>query len=180
MDAHGAASGAITAQAVADGDTRDDPRRPPTSSKRRKPNVGECLDNLPVLSCAGCPTAQRTFSISAGTTTPVSRLRRLTVRLARHGSPRRRGTGGETLAGARCFGEAGQVEARLRRFDGEYRWFLCRAEPVRDEMGTSSSGTAPTPDIEDRKGAEDKLRRSEQELRRMIDAHSPDHRGAGP
>lgn len=27
------------------------------------------------------------------------------------------------------------MEARLRRFDGEYRWFLFRAEPVRDENG---------------------------------------------
>src|SRR5882672_10026892 len=29
-------------------------------------------------------------------------------------------------------GEAGEIEARLRRYDGEYRWFLFRAEPVRD------------------------------------------------
>jgi len=47
---------------------------------------------------------------------------------------------------------------------------LCRAEPVRDEWERSSSCTAHTTDIEDRKGTEDKLRRSEQELRRMIDA----------
>jgi len=29
--------------------------------------------------------------------------------------------------------EPAEVEARLRRFDGEYRWFLFRAVPVRDE-----------------------------------------------
>ena len=29
--------------------------------------------------------------------------------------------------------EPGEEEARLRRFDGEYRWFLFRAVPVRDE-----------------------------------------------
>src|ERR1700740_2638567 len=27
-------------------------------------------------------------------------------------------------------GEAGEIEARLRRFDGEYRWFLFRASPL--------------------------------------------------
>jgi PAS domain S-box-containing protein len=30
-------------------------------------------------------------------------------------------------------GEPGEVEARFRRFDGEYRWFLIRAVPVHDE-----------------------------------------------
>src|SRR5271170_4645433 len=28
-----------------------------------------------------------------------------------------------------------EIEARLRRFDGEYRWFLTRAAPRRDERG---------------------------------------------
>jgi PAS domain S-box-containing protein len=32
-------------------------------------------------------------------------------------------------------GEAGEIEARLRRFDGMYRWFLFRASPLRDESG---------------------------------------------
>jgi PAS domain-containing protein len=32
-------------------------------------------------------------------------------------------------------GEPGQLEARLRRHDGEYRWFLFQSEPVRDERG---------------------------------------------
>ena len=29
-------------------------------------------------------------------------------------------------------GGPGEIEARLRRFDGQYRWFLFRAEPLRD------------------------------------------------
>jgi PAS domain S-box-containing protein len=32
-------------------------------------------------------------------------------------------------------GEGGEEEARLRRFDGEYRWFLFRAVPVPDGHG---------------------------------------------
>jgi formate hydrogenlyase transcriptional activator len=67
-------------------------------------------------------------------------------------------------------GKPGEVEARLRRSDGSYRWFLCRAMPVRDEQGNIVLWYGTDTDIEDRKKAEEKLQRSEEELRRMIDA----------
>src|ERR1700719_2242972 len=51
-------------------------------------------------------------------------------------------------------GEAGEFEARLRRYDGEYRWFLFRAEPVRDNHGDISKWHGVNTDIEDRKRAE--------------------------
>ena len=52
-------------------------------------------------------------------------------------------------------------EARLRRADGEYRWFLLRAVPLRDETGRIVRWYGTTTDIEDRKRAEEALRRSE-------------------
>jgi PAS domain S-box-containing protein len=58
-------------------------------------------------------------------------------------------------------GEQGESEARLRRFDGEYRWFLFRANPLRDESGNIVKWFGINTDIEDRKRAEDALRRSE-------------------
>jgi formate hydrogenlyase transcriptional activator len=51
-------------------------------------------------------------------------------------------------------GEAGEIEARLRRYDGEYRWFLFRAEPVRDNHGDIFKWYGANTDIEDRKRAE--------------------------
>jgi len=51
-------------------------------------------------------------------------------------------------------GEPGEVEARLRRFDGEYRWFLFRAEPLRDDFGDIVRWYGANTDIEDRKRAE--------------------------
>jgi formate hydrogenlyase transcriptional activator len=59
-------------------------------------------------------------------------------------------------------GEAGGGEFRLRRFDGEYRWFLFRAEPFRDEHGTLVRWYGTTTDIEE-------LKRSEKELRDIVD-----------
>ena len=67
-------------------------------------------------------------------------------------------------------GEAGEAEARLRRHDGVYRWFLMRVEPLRDEAGTIVSWYGTATDIEDLKRAEEKHRQDEEELRRMTDA----------
>jgi PAS domain S-box-containing protein len=61
-------------------------------------------------------------------------------------------------------GVPGELEARLRRFDGEYRWFLFRAVPLRDELGNIAKWYGSSTDIEDRKRAEEELRRSEAEL----------------
>src|SRR5580693_7452815 len=67
-------------------------------------------------------------------------------------------------------GQPGGVEGRLRRFDGVYRWFLFRAEPLRDESGNIVNWYGTDTDIEDLKRAEAKLRLDEEELRRMTDA----------
>ncbi|XWK71199.1 sigma 54-interacting transcriptional regulator (plasmid) [Tunturiibacter gelidiferens] len=72
-------------------------------------------------------------------------------------------------------GEAGEAEARLRRFDGEYRWFLFRVNPLFDESGNIVKWFGINTDIEDRKRAEEKLRRSEAFLAR---AQSVSHTGS--
>jgi len=51
-------------------------------------------------------------------------------------------------------GQSGEIEARLRRYDGEYRWFLFRAEPLRDDLGDIIRWYGANTDIEDRKRAE--------------------------
>jgi formate hydrogenlyase transcriptional activator len=62
-------------------------------------------------------------------------------------------------------------EGRLRRAaDGEYRWFLHRAVPLRDEGGEIIKWYGTATDIEDLKQAEAKLRQDEEELRRITDA----------
>jgi PAS domain S-box-containing protein len=58
-------------------------------------------------------------------------------------------------------GKEVDVEARLRRFDGQYRWFLFRASPLRDDSGNIIKWYGTNVDIEDRKRADEELRRSE-------------------
>jgi PAS domain S-box-containing protein len=58
-------------------------------------------------------------------------------------------------------GQSGEIEGRLRRFDGVYRWFLFRATPSLDENGKVVKWYGTNTDIEERKRAEDALKRSE-------------------
>ena len=67
-------------------------------------------------------------------------------------------------------GESGEIEARLRRHDGVYRWFLIRVEPFRDERGQLLRWYGTSTDIEALKQTQEKLREDEQELRRITDA----------
>jgi PAS domain S-box-containing protein len=52
-------------------------------------------------------------------------------------------------------GEPHEFEARLLRHDGEFRWFLIRRNPVKDERGQMTRWYGTATDIEDRKQAED-------------------------
>jgi formate hydrogenlyase transcriptional activator len=67
-------------------------------------------------------------------------------------------------------GEAGDIEARMRRHDGVFRWFLIRFEPFRDETGKIVMWYGVSTDIENLKQIEEKLREDERELRRITDA----------
>lgn len=64
---------------------------------------------------------------------------------------------------------AGEVSFRVRNVEGVYRWFLSRAEPLRSSDGTVLYWVGVNLDIDDAKRAEDALRRSEKELRDVID-----------
>jgi PAS domain S-box-containing protein len=61
-------------------------------------------------------------------------------------------------------GVGGEIEARLRRADGEYRWFLLRTNPLRDERGEIVKWYGINTDIEDRKRTENALNDARAEL----------------
>ena len=67
-------------------------------------------------------------------------------------------------------GEPGEIEARMRRHDGIFRWFLIRFEPSRDETGKIVTWYGVSTDIETLKQTEEKLREDERELRQITDA----------
>jgi len=89
----------------------------------------------------------------------------------------------ETWRAAWVSGMPCEVEGRLRRFDGEYRWFLFRTQPLRGEEGKVTQWYGSATDIEDRRRTEVALRQSEQRFRDYAETASdwlwetgPDHR----
>ena len=58
-------------------------------------------------------------------------------------------------------GEGDEMEARLRRRDGVYRWFLIRVQPLRNNEGEIIRWYGTSTDIEDRRVAEERLARNE-------------------
>jgi PAS domain S-box-containing protein len=63
----------------------------------------------------------------------------------------------------------GEAEARLRKHDGEYRWFLFRANPLHDDTGAIVEWYGVNTEIEGRKRAEDGLRESERQFRLLVE-----------
>jgi len=55
-------------------------------------------------------------------------------------------------------GKPREIESRLRRSDGTYRWFLSRCCPLLDRSGHILGWYGSDTDIHDRKEAEEKLR----------------------
>jgi PAS domain S-box-containing protein len=61
-----------------------------------------------------------------------------------------------------------EVEHRMQRSDGIFRWFLSRAVPIRDESGSVIRWYGTSTDVDDRKQAEQALQRSRDELEAKV------------
>jgi PAS domain S-box-containing protein len=62
-----------------------------------------------------------------------------------------------------------EYERRIRRKDGQFRWFLVQYKPLLDERGEVSRWYATSTDIDDRKQAEERTRLENVALREQID-----------
>jgi formate hydrogenlyase transcriptional activator len=69
-------------------------------------------------------------------------------------------------------GSVEEMELRLRKGDGTYRWFFTRCVPLRDEKGQIKRFYAASIDIDDRKRAEERLQQENVALREEIDKAS--------
>jgi formate hydrogenlyase transcriptional activator len=65
-----------------------------------------------------------------------------------------------------------EVETRLRKGGGTYRWFLARGQPLRDARGDITRWYIASTDIDDRKKSEERLQQENVALREEIDKAS--------
>ena len=74
----------------------------------------------------------------------------------------------EALAKAGLF----ESEARIRRADGNYRWFLLRAAPLRDADGGISRWLGTNVDIEDLKRAQEEITERKRSQERLLESEA--------
>ncbi len=134
-------------------------------------NLRQVIDTIPALVWCTRPDGTNEFLNKrwhdyTGFSVEESRVRGWQPSVHPEDLPRVVAKGRELLAS----GEPGEVEARLRRRDGVFRWFLIRAEPLRDATGKIVRWYGTQTDIEALKRTEKRVREEERELRRITDA----------
>jgi len=67
-------------------------------------------------------------------------------------------------------GQPGEMEARVRRFDGQYRWVRVQCSPMFDDAGRILKWCGTVTDVEDLRRAEEALRRRELDFQLIVDS----------
>jgi PAS domain S-box-containing protein len=119
------------------------------------------IDTIPTLIASYWPNGERDFVNLAwerftGISQEEARGKSSTITF----HPDRQAPGESEWRACLAKGEAYEVEERLRRADGEYRWHWIGRVPLRDENGDVTKWYGVGHDIEDRKRAESALQRS--------------------
>jgi PAS domain S-box-containing protein len=76
------------------------------------------------------------------------------------------------IARSRLAGSPFDMETRIRKGDGSYRWFLSRFNPMRDDKGNIRRWYVANTDIDDRKRSQERLQEENIALREEIDKTS--------
>jgi PAS domain S-box-containing protein len=130
----------------------------------------QMIDTIPIPVASYSPDARRDFVNAAwkqytGLSDEAARGTEWSV--VAH--PDHIATGEKMWRDALAAGKPWHTEERVRRADGQYRWFAIDRVAARDENGKIIKWYGTAYDIEDRKHAEDALRESEYKLRQIID-----------
>lgn len=140
----------------------DDRRRAEEKLKASERELSLIVNTLPALAWSARPDGSAEFfneHYLAYVGMPLEQLQGSGWTLAVH--PDDVGALAAAWQSMMASGRGGEVEGRLRRFDGAYRWFVFRANPMCDESGDIVKWYGTNADIDDRRRVEEQLRRSE-------------------
>ncbi len=151
--------------------TREDLEKALNEAKKSEAHLRKIIDTIPTLAWCNLPDGSNEFVNQRWcdyTGLSPEEVRRVGCKVVIHPEDLPKWLDEwRTLVAS---GEGGEIEARLRRHDGAYRWFLIRVEPLQDESGEIVRWYGTNTDIDDLKQTEAKLREDEIELRRITDA----------
>src|SRR3989441_6419004 len=151
--------------------TREDLEKALNEAKKSEAHLRKIIDTIPTLAWCNLPDGSNEFVNQRWcdyTGLSPEEVQRVGCKVAIHPEDLPKWLDEwRTLVAS---GEGGEIEARLRRHDGAYRWFLIRVEPLQDESGEIVRWYGTNTDIEDLKQTEAKLREDEREMRRITDA----------
>src|SRR5579872_1074352 len=141
--------------------------------RRREDYLRLTIDTIPVLACSTRPDGWKEFFNQrwldyTGLTIEEARGWGWKVAIHTDDLPQLL----DVWQGLLVSGKPCESEARLRRADGEYRWFLFRAEPLRDAQGTIVKWYGTNTDIDDRKRTE-ALLAAENQILEMVATGRP-------
>jgi PAS domain S-box-containing protein len=148
------------------------PRRAPErlAQSGPAPDLGTIIDSIPVLAWTAGPDGTADFFNSHWLIyTGLSREASVSLGWAQVLHPEDRDRVMEYWQGALSSAEPVELEVRLRRADGEYRWFLARANPLRDAAGRILKWYGTNTEINDRRRLEEALRESAETYRGFLD-----------
>ncbi len=151
--------------------TREDLEKALNEAKKSEAHLRKIIDTIPTLAWCNLPDGSNEFVNQRWcdyTGLSPEEVQRVGCKVAIHPEDLPKWLDKwRTLVAS---GEGGEIEARLRRRDGAYRWFLIRVEPLQDESGEIVRWYGTNTDIDDLKQTEAKLREDEREVRRITDA----------
>ncbi len=151
--------------------TREDLEKALNEAKKSEAHLRKIIDTIPTLAWCNLPDGSNEFVNQRWcnyTGLSPEEVRRVGCKVVIHPEDLPKWLDEwRTLVAS---GEGGEIEARLRRHDGAYRWFLIRVEPLQDESGEIVRWYGTNTDIDDLRQMQEKLRQEERELRRITDA----------
>ena len=167
-----APSGGVESEDVSERyQTREDLEKALNEAKKSEAHLRKIIDTIPTLAWCNLPDGSNEFVNQRWcdyTGLSPEEVQRVGCKVAIHPEDLPKWLDEwRTLVAS---GEGGEIEARLRRHDGAYRWFLIRVEPLQEESGEIVRWYGTNTDIDDLKQTEAKLREDEREVRRIIDA----------
>jgi PAS domain S-box-containing protein len=151
----------------------EDRKRAEQNLQAQEIELRQILDHTPQLAGVFGPNLERLYVNRAaldyfGVTLDEWRQRMVGAEVHSDDSERYRAVVDRALLSGSAF----ELEMRVRKGNGNYRWFLARYNPVRDEKGQVRRWYVACTDIEDRKQEEEKLRRENAALREEVDETS--------